>query len=92
VVSEKATFFRCNTPLRGVVRLLQLLLLVAVGLLSGLVMSLVGASAVMVIVPSLSLLFGYAMHLAIGVSLLVDVIASLVVGYAYWRHGNVDLR
>ncbi len=72
--------------------LLQLLLLVAVGLLSGLVMSLVGASAVMVIVPSLSLAFGYAMHLAIGVSLLVDVIASLVVGYAYWRHGNVDLR
>ena len=69
-----------------------LLLMVAVGLMSGLVMSLVGASAVMVIVPSLSLAFGFGMHVAIGVSLLVDVIASLAVGYSYWRHGNVDLR
>ncbi|MFQ6054163.1 MAG: sulfite exporter TauE/SafE family protein [Candidatus Bathyarchaeia archaeon] len=68
-----------------------LLLMVAVGLLSGLVMSFVGASAVMVIVPSLNLAFGYGMHVAIGVSLLVDVIASLIVGAAYWRHGNVDL-
>jgi len=69
-----------------------ILLMVAVGLLSGLVMSLVGASAVMVIVPALNLAFGYGMHAAIGVSLLVDVIASLAVGYAYWRHGNVELR
>jgi uncharacterized membrane protein YfcA len=70
---------------------MQLLLMVAVGLLSGLVMSLVGASAVMVIVPALNLALGYGMHAAIGVSLLVDVIASLAVGYAYWRHGNVHL-
>jgi len=69
-----------------------LLMMVAVGLMSGLVMSLIGASAVMIIVPSLSLAFGYGMHVAIGVSLVVDVIASLAVGYAYWRHGNVDLR
>ena len=68
------------------------LLMVAVGLMSGLVMSLVGASAVMVIVPALNMAFGYDMHTAIGVSLLVDVIASLAVGYAYWRHGNVELR
>ncbi|MFQ6053474.1 MAG: sulfite exporter TauE/SafE family protein [Candidatus Bathyarchaeia archaeon] len=45
----------------------------------------------MVIVPSLNLAFGYGMHVAIGVSLLVDVIASLAVGYAYWRQGNVDI-
>ena len=67
-----------------------LLLMIVVGLLSGLVMSLVGASAVMVIVPALNIAFGYGMHDAIGVSLLVDVIASLAVGYAYWRHGNVE--
>jgi len=70
----------------------RLLLMVTLGLLSGAVMSLIGASAVMVVVPSLSLALGYGMHVAIGVSLLVDVIASLAVGYAYWRHGNVDLR
>jgi uncharacterized membrane protein YfcA len=62
------------------------------GLASGLVMSLVGASAVMVIVPGLNLILSYSMHTAIGISLLVDVLASLAVGYAYWRHGNVDLR
>lgn len=68
-----------------------LLILVAVGLVSGLVMSLIGASAVMMIVPSLNLFLGYGMHTAIGVSLLVDVLASIAVGYAYWRHDNVEL-
>jgi uncharacterized membrane protein YfcA len=69
-----------------------LLYLGSLGLVSGLVMSLIGASAVMVIVPGLTIVLNYAMHKAIGVSLLVDVIASIVVGYAYWKHGNVDLR
>ena len=69
-----------------------LLVLILLGLISGLVMSLVGASAVMVIVPGLSLVLGYQMHTAIGVSLLVDVLASLAVGYSYYNHGNVDLR
>jgi uncharacterized membrane protein YfcA len=68
------------------------LFLGGMGLASGLVMSLIGASAVMVIVPGLTIVLNMAMHKAIGVSLLVDVIASIVVGYAYWRHGNVDLR
>ncbi|MGD2201032.1 MAG: sulfite exporter TauE/SafE family protein [Candidatus Bathyarchaeota archaeon] len=64
----------------------------ALGLASGLVMSLVGASAVMVIVPGLTIVLSYEMHRAIGVSLLVDVLASLAVGYAYLKQGNVDLR
>lgn len=68
-----------------------LLILVALGLASGLVMSLVGASAVMVIVPGLNIVLGYGIHTAIGVSLLVDVLASFAVGYTYWRHGNVEL-
>ena len=70
----------------------SLIVVLALGLASGLVMSLVGASAVMVVVPGLSILLGYGMHLAIGVSLLTDVLASIAVGYEYWRHGNVDLR
>ena len=71
---------------------LALFYLGVLGLASGLMMSLVGSSAVMVIVPGLTIVLDYAMHKAIGVSLLVDVIASIAVGYAYWRHGNVDLR
>ena len=70
---------------------LPILILIAIGLVSGLVMSLVGASAVMVIVPCLNIILGHEMHIAIGVSLLVDVLASLAVGYTYWKHGNVEL-
>lgn len=69
---------------------LTILVMVAVGLTSGLLMSLVGASAVMIIVPGLTIALGFGMHMAIGVSLLVDVLASLAVGYAYWRYGNVE--
>ena len=72
--------------------LILLLFQLVLGLASGLVMSLVGASAVMVIVPGLNIVLNYRIHTAIGISLLVDVLASLAVGYAYWRHGNVDLR
>ncbi len=57
-----------------------MLYLGGLGLASGLVMSLIGASAVMVIVPGLTIVLNYAMHKAIGVSLLVDVIASIAVG------------
>ena len=72
--------------------LILLLFQLVLGLASGLVMSLVGASAVMVIVPGLNIVLNYRIHTAIGVSLLVDVLASLAVGYAYWRNGNVELR
>jgi uncharacterized membrane protein YfcA len=83
--------FEPKTTIHWVMDALLLLTLGVVGLASGLVMSLVGASAVMVIVPGLNVLLGYGIHTAIGVSLLVDVIASIAVGYAYWRNGNVDL-
>jgi len=70
----------------------SLIVILALGLASGLVMSLVGSSAVMVVVPGLSIILGYGMHMAIGISLLADVLASLAISYEYWRHGNVDLR
>lgn len=66
------------------------LLLAVVGLLSGVIMSFIGASAVMIVVPSLSLI-GFTMHVSLGVSLLVDVLASIAVGYIYWKHRNIDL-
>lgn len=89
--STEESISEVDTPLRVVTLMIQFLLMATLGLLAGLVMSLVGGSAVMVVVPVLNLAFGYGIHSAIGVSLLVDVIASLAVGYAYWRHGNVDL-
>ena len=66
-------------------------LFVVIGLIAGIIMSLVGASAVMIIVPVLNLIAGYSMTTSIGISLFVDVIASLVIGYAYWKNGKVDI-
>lgn len=67
-------------------------LLVIVGLITGTITSLVGASAVTLIVPALSLLFHVETHIAIGTSLFVDIITSLVVAYNYHRKGNVELK
>lgn len=68
------------------------ILLVVVGLITGTITSLVGASAVTLIVPALTLLFHVEAHVAIGTSLFVDIITSLVVAYNYHRKGNVELK
>lgn len=69
-----------------------ILTMIVLGLIAGLVMSLIGASAVMLIVPFLNLFMAVSIHTAIGVSLLVDVISSIFVGYTYFRYGNVSLN
>ena len=53
-----------------------ILILILLGLVTGIVVSLVGASGVMLIVPVLTLVFSVPIHMAIGTSLLVDMIAS----------------
>jgi uncharacterized membrane protein YfcA len=66
--------------------------LIAVGLVTGTITSLVGASGVMVVVPALTMLFHMNAHMAIGSSLLVDVITSAVVAIGYFRAKNVRLE
>lgn len=66
--------------------------LIIVGLITGAITSLVGASAVTLIVPTLSMLFHVDVHTAIGTSLFVDVITSIVVSYNYYRKGHVELK
>jgi len=72
--------------------LVDLVLFVLVGLFTGTVTGVMSASGVIVVVPILTLLFGLSVHMAIGTSLAVDVIASVVVAYTYYQHKNVDLR
>jgi uncharacterized membrane protein YfcA len=67
-------------------------ILLTIGLVIGVIMSLMGASGVMVIVPALNIILGYTMYQAIGVSLLVDVLASLAVGLTYFLKDRVNLR
>jgi uncharacterized membrane protein YfcA len=66
--------------------------LVVIGLCSGCITGLMGASGVLVVVPALTIVLGLPVHTAIGTSLAVDVIASVVVSYVYYKRGNVKLR
>ncbi len=70
---------------------LQIVAAILIGLVTGLITSLIGASGVSIVVPALTLLFALGSHVAIGTSLLVDVITSIVVAIGYFRAGNVRL-
>lgn len=63
-----------------------------IGLATGLVVGITGASGVLLVVPLLTLLLNFSMHTAVGTSLFVDVITPLVVAISYYRHGNVNLK
>lgn len=66
--------------------------LVIIGLITGGITSLVGASAVTLIVPALTILFHTNPHIAIGTSLFVDIITSIIVAYNYHKQGHVRLK
>lgn len=72
--------------------LAQLFTLLAIGLITGTVVGLTGASGVVVVVPLLTMWVGSSMHSAIGTSLFVDVLTSLFVAWSYYKHGNVNLK
>jgi uncharacterized protein len=74
------------------VRIAFILAAMAVGVLTGTVTSLIGGSAVMIVVPVLIMAFGMNAHVAIGTSLFVDVITSLTVAASYHKHGNINLK
>ena len=63
-----------------------------IGVVTGIVTGLTGASGVMIVVPLLTVLLNFSIHEAIGTSLVVDVIAPLAISYTYYRHGNVDVK
>lgn len=65
------------------------LVMLGIGLITGVTTGLTGASGVAVIVPLLSIVMGFDVHEAIATSLVVDVIASLVIAYTYYRHGHL---
>ena len=65
-------------------------LLVLIGLVTGTITGIVGASGVVVVVPILLLLTGIDTHTALGISLMVDFIASIVVSFTYYKKGNVQ--
>lgn len=68
------------------------IILVMIGLLTGTVTAISAGSGVTIVVPLLTIFLGYTIHAAIGTSLLVDVIASIIVAYNYYRYGRIDLK
>jgi uncharacterized protein len=65
---------------------------ILIGLITGVVVGLTGASGVVVVVPLLTIILGFSMHTAVGTSLFVDMITPLFVAWSYYRRGNVNLR
>ncbi len=72
--------------------LLKILILLGIGLLTGTITAISAGSGVTIVVPLLTIFLGYTIHEAIGTSLLVDVIASIIVAYNYYRYGRIDLK
>ena len=65
---------------------------ILIGLITGVVVGLTGASGVVVVVPLLTMILGFSMHTAVGTSLFVDMITPLFVAFSYYRRGNVNLK
>jgi uncharacterized membrane protein YfcA len=63
-----------------------------IGLATGLVVGVTGASGVLLVVPLLTILLHFSMHTAVGTSLFVDMITPLFVAISYYRRGNVNLK
>lgn len=59
---------------------------------AGIVTGLIGASAVTFAVPVLVLFTSLSAYEAIGVSLVTDVVASLVAAWVYHKHGHLRIR
>jgi hypothetical protein len=72
--------------------IIKILTLLGIGLVTGTVTAISAGSGVTIVVPLLTILLGYTIHEAIGTSLLVDVIASIIVAYNYYRYGRIDLK
>ncbi|MCE7746810.1 MAG: sulfite exporter TauE/SafE family protein [Candidatus Heimdallarchaeota archaeon] len=68
------------------------MIMATIGLGTGIITSFIGASGVVVVVPLVLLLFEVDVHTALGISLMVDFIASIVVSFTYYRKGNVEFK
>lgn len=72
--------------------LIDIVAILLIGACAGVVTGIMGASGVMVVVPALTLALGFRIQIAIGTSLLINVIAALVTSYIYYRHSNIYVK
>lgn len=67
-----------------------ILIYAIIGIITGILTGITGSSGVVIVVPALSFL-GHTFQQAVGTSLLVDVITTVSVTYAYFRKKNVKI-
>jgi uncharacterized membrane protein YfcA len=70
----------------------EAILLLAVGMATGVVSGLLGVGGGLLLIPALVLLLGYDQHLAEGTSLLVILPTAAVGAYTHHRNGFVRVR
>jgi hypothetical protein len=70
----------------------EIVIILFIGAGAGIMVGIMGGSGVMVVVPMLTLLLSFPVHTAIGTSLLIDVIATVVTSFIYHRHKNVYIK
>ncbi len=66
--------------------------LITLGLAVGLVISLIGVSGSVFVVPVLMLVYSIPIHSAIGTSLFIDMIGASIVTLSFFQKGRVDLN
>ncbi len=66
-------------------------LVLLIGGVAGVVTGLIGASGVMIVVPTLVVL-GYSVPDAIGASLFINTIAALIVAWTYYQNENLNFK
>ena len=66
--------------------------MILIGVFTGVITGLTGASGNMVVVPLVNLLLGFSIHEAIGTSLMITVLSSLAISVVYFRHDNIDIK
>ena len=72
--------------------LIEVAIIILIGSGAGIMVGIMGGSGVMVVVPMLTLLLSFSVHTAIGTSLLIDVIATVVTSVIYHRHKNIYIK
>jgi len=72
--------------------IIEIIELILIGVFTGMITGLTGASGVVIVVPLVNLLLDFTIHEAIGTSLIVDTIAPLAISATYYKYGNIDIR
>lgn len=72
--------------------IIEIIELILIGVFTGIITGLTGASGVVIVVPLVNLLLDFTIHEAIGTSLIVDTIAPLAISATYYKYGNIDIR